>query len=531
MPLLDWLRREAQPHESGSPSSDSSDSHSPSSSSKSPTSRSSKDSDSIKVQSEHSESQRSDSEESSSCASHAAVPFAENAEQLQQMEKKMKGQQRTAKARAAAIAAKARRRMAKNAVLNLPDHPASSYREHVRSNNVLTQPGQPPINHRRRVRLLVSYLKAWASAIVNCLRGCSGDLPQGATPTHALVTCVVDDTNVRLSSVVPDVAQWKMSRVLSIMQLVQNMFVYFSPNAGEKHCPYHTFPVHTPFACLSKTDRAGLGAEFRSRLISFLGIVPDRFQTLGLPAEMLQDIPVQALCVCFDSLVTNLAVLKQFRNAICKKHAQIQQQKLKHATEEGEASGGHLHNMYPLVYFCCAVHQLALARKPLLLGIPQFWSSITRLTHLFEVHSFRVHLRAAIVAVICNSFSYIPVATLPDQADEWKEIRRECCGMVTDQATGFNKKRLELHQQLMRYDNGDTELPTFTHFCVGSCCTGETHDEKATFARLQVIRYYLLLFSFGCPVPLLYRWKHAHRALRFCRESRRQVALRSHVQP
>ena len=513
MPLRLW--DEEQSDESSSPGSPSSDQ---SNSSKSDTCASSKDSSSFKVQvqSTSSESQRSDSEKSSASSS---------TDEQKQMEKKLKGQQQTAKARAACIAARARRRMAKNAVLDLPPHPASSYREHVRSNNTLTQPAQSHVNVRKRTRLLASYLKAWATAIMNCLRSYSGDLPQNATVTHALTTCVVDDTNVRLASPIPDVPQWKMSRVLSIMQLVQNMFVYFCPNAqgdqgSEMHYPYHTFPVHTPFACLAKTDKVGLAAEFRSRLISFLGAVPDRFRSVGLPAELLQDVPIQALCICFDSLVTNLAVLKKFRSSICSEHDKMKQQQQQQTTQPGEASSGRLQKMYPLVYFCCAIHQLALARKPLLLGIPQFWSSITRLTHLFEVHSFRVHLRGAIVAVICSSFSYIPVATLPAQAEEWKEIRRECCGMVTDQATGYNKKRLELHQQLLKYDNGDIEEPTFTHFCTGSCCTGETHEEKAAFAQLQIVRYYLLLFSFGCPVPLLYRWKHAHRALRYCREPR-----------
>ena len=140
-------------------------------------------------------------------------------------------------------------------------------------------------------------------------------------------------------------------------------------------------------------------------------------------------------------------MLKELRLAVCQKQEQ----------------DGHS-KVYPLIAFCCTIHQLALARKPLLIGFPQFWSSIVRLSHLFEVHSFRIHLRTALLDVICQSFRYIQVCQLPAEAGQWLRYRKKCIGVITDQQTGFNKKRLELHLQLMRYDNGNIENSGFTHF-------------------------------------------------------------------
>lgn len=403
---------------------------------------------------------QSGSSSDSGSSSHSS---SDDCAELREMQARERRQARTAKARAAAISAKATRRLARQAVLALPEHPAGQYRDDVKSNNSLIQGWS---NQRRRVRLLMSYLKAWALAMVNVAT------QTGDRISHVLTTCVCDDTNMRLSSGVPDLPQWKMSRVISVMNLVQNVIIY--QGSGSK---YKGYSVHTPLSCLAKSDKVGLGAEFCSRLFLFLGKLSRRFQLLNMPGDLMSNVQIQALCLCFDSLVTNLAVLKQFRLAVCDHHRNLKTSAS--ANDEGAGESPHLDKIFPLIHFCCAIHQLALARKPLLHGFPQFWSAITRLTHLFEVHSFRVHFRAALVEVICNGFRYIPVCSLPEESAEWRQFRQESCGIITDQNTGYNKKRVELHQQLGTYDNGDIESQHFTHYCIGNCCSGDTHAEKA----------------------------------------------------
>lgn len=403
---------------------------------------------------------------------------------------------RTAKARAAAIVSKTMRRMARHAVHQYPSHPANEYRQDITSRNALIQPGA---NRARRCRLLCSYMKSWGPAITQAVRR----RQRSSRVTHCLTTSIVDDTNMKLSSVVPGV-QWKMSRIVSVMNNCQSFILGYTEDQGGDVVQRHDhFPIATPPAILPKTDRDGLCAEFVSRLFAFLGAICSRFHIWGVPQDLISGIQIQAVGLCFDSLATNLAVLKQFRLATWRKH------------QDQDTCD----KVFPLIACCCLIHQLCLARKPLIQGFANVYTTILRLSHLFEVHSFRVHFRSALLHVLCNSFVYVAVPELPAEASSWKEFRRHCCSMITDQLTGYNKKRFQLHGELMLYDNSDCESPTITHYCIGSCCKGDSPEAKSQYARLQICRLYLLLFSFGYPVPLQYRWLHVHRALRYSRDT------------
>lgn len=406
---------------------------------------------------------------------------------------------RTAKARAAAITAKAQRRLASNAVLQFPDHPANIYREDIKADNTLIQPGA---NRARRCRLLCSYLQAWGPALTHAV----GRRRRSSRISHTLTTSVIDDCNMRLSSVVPGVSHWKMSRIVSIMNNCQCFILgYVDPTTATTDKPaavcHDHFQIHTAPAILPKTDRSSLCAEFLSRLFVFLGSVGSRFADWKIPVDLVKDVRIQGVSLSFDSLATNIAVLKQLRLAVWKQHQEF----------------GH-ETICPLFSVCCNIHQLALARKPILQGFSNFYTSILRLSHLFEVHSFRVHFRSALLHVLVNSFTYVAVAERPSEHRSWQDYRKQCCSVLTDQQTGYNKKRLELHLELMKWDNSDVESDCVIHYCTGDCCKGLTHESKQQFARLQICRLYLLLFSFGFPVPLQYRWLHVHRALRYCRE-------------
>ena len=156
------------------------------------------------------------------------------------------------------------------------------------------------------------------------------------------------------------------------------------------------FKIHTPMVCLPKADADAIANEFVTRLLMFLGCVPHshRFQQFGLAAKLAKEVTIQTVCCCFDSLVTNLARLKGVRIAVHKK----------------QKATGHT-TIYPFG-IQCQIHQLALTRKPLR-GFVGFWSSIVRLAHLFEIHSFRAEFRSALLQIIAESFSFIPCAQVP----------------------------------------------------------------------------------------------------------------------
>lgn len=403
---------------------------------------------------------------------------------------------RTRKARAAAIASKASRRLAKHLVLEAPQHPAESFRNHIKGSNSLWGPGS---NTRIRVRVLVSYLKAWGGKLVKFVTERS---PEESSPSHCLTTSIIDDCNMRLSTVTPGVHQWVLSRVTAVMNNVQVLIFGFqrsSEDAGPV-LDYRAFPVYTPLVCFPRADCATICQEFVGRLLTFLGQVPARFRQFSIPPDLAKNIPVQALALCSDALATNVAVIKEIRAAVC-------------AKQQAERD----HKIYPFVSFFCAIHQLALSRKSIIYGFSNFWSSIARLAHLFEVSSFRVQFRSALVQEICSSYQFLAVSNLPENSRLWEQYRQEVVGPMSDSVP--NKKRCELHRELATFDNGNIEDPNFVHFCVGSCCEGSSHEQKAHFALLQICRLYCLLFTYGFQVPLLYRWKHANNALKFCRET------------
>lgn len=310
---------------------------------------------------------------------------------------------------------------------------------------------------------------------------------------------IVDDTSMKLSEAPAGVTQWKKGRTVSVMNQVQSLIVAHVDSEGgvSGAKPRHSvFNVFTPMVCLAKANTTALAAEMSAWLFAFKGKVAKRFEHYNLPSDVLDDVPIQAVAFCFDSLVTNLSVLKRFRSSLFEWHAQ----------RDGDRP------LCPLLAVCCGVHQLALTRKHLVVAFPGFWASIVRLAHLFESGSFRSQFRTALLEVICSSFQHIPVAQLPPNVKDWRQAR------ISVSQTAKFSKRTRLHLTLANFDNGDPDAETFTHWCTGVCCRGTSQEQRSHYALLQICKLYALLFTHGFVVPLLYRWVHASEALHFCKE-------------
>lgn len=448
------------------------------------------------------ESQNNDSD-----GAEAAPSLMQQLEDLENQKARWQRQARTFKARAASLVSKARNRLARTvgAQLQAPSHPAESYRADVQDDSVLHQPGQySPYPRNRRLRLLVSYLRAWGSALMEFFTWANSS---GRTVHHTILSTIIDDTNMRLtSSAVEDsVPQWKSSRVVSVMNTVQAFTLSYSGAEAEAPC-HKTFSVHTPLVTLPKTDKDSICAQLVDRMITFAGHVSRRFTSLGISSSFANQIPIQGLTICFDSLVTNLSVLKRVRAILHKQHTDRM---------DANQSGQQIH---PMLAVTCLIHQLALSRKCLITGFDHYYSSIVRLGHLFEVSSFRTQFKRALLAVIYDSYHYIPCASLPEGADEWKRQRRSIVGILADDSTRQNSKRVQLHLQLSVYDNCNPDSDMLQHFCIGTCCRGKDHKSKAQFGLTRIAQGYCNLFGIGYPVPLTYRWVHAARALQFVKE-------------
>lgn len=168
------------------------------------------DNDSTHPDSDHDSSSRSRNGSDSDSGSSMSI-VAER--------ERLKRQRRTAKARQAALANKAQRKLAQQAVLKVPSHPAEDYRPLIKANSRLNDTGTTTTQRFQRLRLLVSYLKTWAVTLANFLTGQSED---GRKPdvSHILVTSIIDDTNMKLASQVPGAPEQKKSRTVTAMNHV-----------------------------------------------------------------------------------------------------------------------------------------------------------------------------------------------------------------------------------------------------------------------------------------------------------------------
>lgn len=416
-------------------------------------------------------------------------------------------QKQTLNARKARIRNATARRLSKHAVINPPPHRAEMYQSDLHGSSDINKPGVKQLLWRfRRIRLLVSYLKAWCQAVASFF--CQHEV------SHVVLTAVVDDTNIRVAEVPSStVPTWRLSRVTAVMNCCQQLLVSFrekpgqgdntgqdvNDNDNDTGWSLKFFTVQTPMIALPKSDRDTLSVHLMGRLLFFLGKVSRAYQSMGLPADLSLQARLQGVILVFDSLKTNIAMMKQFREVVHQHH-----------NEDVAVKGNNFHPMLPV---CCLLHQLALARQPMLLGLSGYWSTVVRLSHLFESNSFRNNFRVSLLRVLCKNFIYIPVAEMPNESCEWRAER-----VRMYRYTHESSKRIQLHNSLSKFDNGNPTVPSLVHYCQGHCCRGDCQTDKENYALAQICKLYMLLFSYGFPVPLTYRWVHAQRALQYMKE-------------
>ena len=443
-------------------------------------------------QSDQSKSETASESSSGSDADDSSNDSSTSSSSAKSWEQKFRRQRQTAKARAASLLSRGMKKLAKDALLNPPAHPAEKFRNDREATSQIHKPGQcHEVVRLRRLRLLVSYVKAWCASVLAFFQRLAGKVQ------HTIVIAIVDDTNIRLSEIPAGATGWRLSRVVTVMNTVQKLVVNYKEANGASDAKM--FNVVTPTVSLSKADTDTLSVHFLSNLFCFLGVISMRYKDL-LPERMLSDVPIQGSVVTLDSLKANVAMLKQFRASVNMHHKQ---------SDVVDA-------IYPLLGIFCLLHQLALARGPILFGFQNFWSSVVRLAHLFENSSFRTQFRIAMLKILCDGFTCVPVTEMPPGSTKWREERNNIFQFAA--AASTSKHRVALHRSLMKWDNGNTTSDSVTHYCLGHCCKGESQSAKQWFALLQLTKYYVLLFSFGFPVPLTYRWVHAGRAIQYLKD-------------
>ena len=430
--------------------------------------------------------------------------------------KKLKRQQRTAKARAASQLTFQKRKLeaVQQAQHHHPENPddeekrqfqrqflASSVTQWNPVEDVSGEVSDNVDQNNARRRAVYLYFKSFAKAVRCLFLGPPQAEKNQECPkvSHVISININDDTNVRLGS-----GKRGSSEVRSVMNNIQQHVVVKTPLAPQD-MPAAWFRVHQPLVALERADTSNLYTEFMSWVLGFAGYVGWRFHAWGVPRNLFCNVQQHVMCFVGDALKVNDSLFQRITQAV------------------HESQGDDQTSRSFALQIHCGIHQIGLTRKTLALGFHNYWSTLVRLGHLFSSHAFRQKFRASMVKIVQQDFQFVEVAQLPPQVEEWNQLKIQQLKLYADTGhMGFGggarrtlplSKRMKALTHHMQKDNGDPRCDSFTHWCTGaSCCPGGKDEALAS-----MIDSFLDLFDYMV-VPLLYRWKHAMAANNFVRD-------------
>ena len=448
--------------------------------------------------------------QSSSSGSGSSHGHSEQSAEL----RKIRRQQQTAKARTAALLSRQRKKLEKEnegeSQLE-PDPVAQFQRTYFAS--TLARRGwwnpfedgsvlQPSRQHRRRAiwiyfTNLARRLKALFLGKAESSDGEGEQLAesQGCDFSHVISVNVNDDTNIKLTP-----AQRQSRSVRSVMANIQHHIV-FKHGAPDADMP-SWFLLHQPTLVLHRAVASHMLHQFKTWCLHLAGQVGPRMLAWGIPGDLFKHVRRQTFIFVADALKANDTLFRQL--------SKIMHCRAPEVREPPDDVALQMH---------CNIHQVSLTRRTLALGFDGYWSSLVRLGHLFEAHSFRQRFATSLAKVVSDSFVYVECGKdLPAEAVTWRQETIRCLRLHSDDGhAGLRgakvSKRMKNVWKHMEKDNGNPREPTIVHWCTGQNCCPGGKEEALTF----LIESFTRMFEYTC-VPLLYRWKHAAKANSFVRD-------------
>lgn len=219
-------------------------------------------------------------------------------------------------------------------------------------------------NGRERARCAYSLLKQIVGRITQ--------LFQKQQIQHAINVVVADDTSTRMRG--PNVTD--RSTVFSIMNTIQSLHV----DTGE--WPLSSMFVPTPMICLPSQKGETIHLAYSSCLTLGAGGAGEMLVRLGLKKNLAPNTTWQTQLMMGDALLANDKAFKLERNLLSFLHGKGEAQKRM------------------AIRWKCQVHQVSLIRRPVVLSIPSYWSSLVRLAHLFESYSYRKEFASSLLSLL-----------------------------------------------------------------------------------------------------------------------------------
>lgn len=345
---------------------------------------------------------------------------------------------------------------------------------------------------RDRARSVFSLARALAQTLIGMFKL---DIP-GSRIFHVVNCHIADDTSTRMRGPLFS----DRSTVFTIMNTVQSVHIRHIPSTllaqGASEHDLHTIDsclslrVPTPLQVLLSGNAPAIHKSFaESAILTSIG-VGDMLHSFGIARDILKQVPFKTFVFVGDALKANESAFQ----AECRR-----------ILENRKTLGNHV-----AIRFRCAIHQVCLVRKPVVLWIPRLWSTVVRLSHLYETLSFRRLFARALGRILATSFAHFQVPRLPDTTGQWKKTRESL--MLSFQSSSKLRKRAFMN--CLEFFNGDLSSQCVMHYCTPGedgeyCCTNYTD------ALQKCMKLIVPFLAKGFPVPLLYRFKHYDEAISF----------------
>lgn len=224
---------------------------------------------------------------------------------------------------------------------------------------------------KERARAVMSFLVQLVHLIERILSP-----PGGTQEIHQVLDCIVmDDSSTRLRS-----KSDNMANIYSVMNTVQTLHV-----AHQNKDSSESVLIPTPFACLMSQRKEDVAAGFERHLVLHCKGIGKCLESLadltGVGRNKLENLVKscrwRTQIFVGDALPTNDAVYR------------LQKQQLMKLSPKRHLS----------LRVRCILHQICLVRRPAVLSIDSFWTTLVRLGHLFEQASFKKQFATAMVQV------------------------------------------------------------------------------------------------------------------------------------
>ena len=345
-------------------------------------------------------------------------------------------------------------------------------------------------NHRLFTRHRARCVYSLAKAIARLLHG----MFAGDQVAHALNVHCVDDTSTRMRGSNKNDPTF----VYTIMNSVQDLHVRKASDSGrDAACgndtwTYASARLPTPWVVVENPDAAGIHSCFTHISALTADGVGQMWKLCGAPEDLLQNVQWSTFLFQGDALKANDAAFREELEALERQNKPRQL----------------------ALRLRCGIHQIALARKPVVLHIPRLWSTVVRLSHLFEGLAFRKAFARSLAMQIQSNFAYMPLPEMPEESVTWKRRSQQLLDGFAFSFKGRGMQRRKLLMEVLEFLNGNLESATVFHFCVPGP-TGKACCPSYDSALSKCVKLLIALLARGFPVPLLYRFKHYDQAVNF----------------